>query len=874
MGRNANVLEKNGRDLTLLAANKKLPKPSHRDTLIDQALTSLERKRSVLLLGAEGVGKSAILHGVVHRLLRLDENKKKKRCVFELSTGSSNLFDFYQANMNDKGLLLMGEITLELLQEAQKISGFLQMFDIIKVDPFTSTQVNEIVQERASSLKLDAPSESIERVIELCDQFLSASAGPQQPLLLLDRVKHYATEKTLIQESEDISPAFVEKVFSIYSGLPLLVIDTNKTVKVNDIRNWFRERIIGQEAAIEAIVDSIIMFKAAINDPDKPLGTFLFVGPTGVGKTELAKALAVYLFGSERRLLRFDLSEFSAYSSFKSLIGDPENRNTPARLTDAVQQQPFQVILFDELEKGHTNIWDLLLQILDDGRLSNASGKAVSFRNTFVIATSNVGAKEASRQRIGFGDDKQGSESAEKLREGLEAFFRPEFLNRFQQIVSFHALRREHVERIVRKEITLVLGRRGISARNLAIDLTDELITHVSEQGYDAKYGARALKREIQRQIVMPIATLLTEQKLSPGSILKLDAKQANKDSAAAELITYIRVLNSEQSVAHKQETQPIKGPDNKPQTRASLQSNCKSTRARIKEIRKTLDSKGIYERQEILEKRRLDPNLWSDVATANAIIVELDNLRLVAQQIDHLHDSLTQISELLKPDCSRDTLGHVSKRLTSLNERITTTHRELVLLGTAGKADVLLELSPMGESVEARNVLFKVYQDWAQWRGYSINMLHEPVNALEPILVSIEGEYCNGYLRLENGIHRFRHAESASGTVRVRVVPWVANRCDPKFESRVALKKTGQLNGRIRSRSVLTEPTRLTLQNSATLEVNREIASLCALSWKQRAADVDENIRRYDLEPYLIKDLLTQQTFTTVPTNRCVWRA
>jgi len=249
----------------------------------------------------------------------------------------------------------------------------------------------------------------------------------------------------------------------------------------------------------------------------------------------------------------------------------------------------------------------------------------------------------AGRQRIGFGDDQQGSDSAEKLRDGLEAFFRPEFLNRFQQIVSFHALRREHVERIVRKEITLVLGRRGISARNLAIDLTDDLVIHVSEQGYDAKYGARALKREIQRQIVMPIARILTEQKLSPGSILKLDTKPASNAGTTTELSTYIRVLSSEQSVAHRKEHQPIKGPDNRPQTRASLKKECK-----------------------------VDPNLWSDVAAANSIIVELDSLHSMAQQIDRLHDTLTELSDTLKPDCSRDTLGYVSKGLVNLNEKIT----------------------------------------------------------------------------------------------------------------------------------------------------------------------------------------------------------
>jgi len=185
------------------------------------------------------------------------------------------------------------------------------------------------------------------------------------------------------------------------------------------------------------------------------------------------------------------------------------------------------------------------------------------------------------------------------------------------------------------------------------------------------------------------------------------------------------------------------------------------------------------------------------------------------------------------------------------------------VIIGYDNPHDVIVEISPIGGAYAAqRNALFDVYQNWAQWRNYTLQMLHEPMEDPESIVFSLEGAYCNGYLRLENGTHRFRQQGSSAAAVRVRITPWLATRCQVEFESRTALKQIGQLGGRIRSRTVVKSPSRLVLQNENTLESNREFAARYAQSWFQREADVDENIRRYDEEPFLVKDHLTEQTF------------
>ena len=781
------------------------------------------------------------------------------------SNSPSNLFELYRPRMTEGGLLMIGELTLEALAKAERVGGFMSMFDVVRIDALSTDELRAILQRYAAGLRFGATDATLQRVTELCDQFLPATVGPGQPLRLLERVRHYADEKAAKGEPEPMGPEFVEKVFSIYSGLPRFVVDANSTVRVNDIGRWFHDRVMGQEAAVDAVVESIVLFKAAINDPGRPLGTFLFAGPTGVGKTELAKALATYLFGSERRLLRFDLSEFASYQSYRQLIGDAETGGTSASLVDPVREQPFQVVLFDELEKGHANIQDLLLQILDEGRLTDASGKVVDFRKTFIIATTNVGSEAASRKPAGFGNPGDANDGDARLREGLEAYFRPEFLNRFQRVVPFHALRREDVERIVRKEISLVLARRGIGARELAVEPSDALITRISNEGYDVRYGARALKRQVQRQIVMPIATLLAERNPTPGSMLKLDVRSVNVPESGGA--TSVRVLSTEQSATHAKASRAVRNPSGEPVTRPAMLDALKATRRRIVSIRKALDVDGFGQRLEELEAQRLAPDLWADASHANAVLAELDLADSIARRIEDLHDTLSEISEPFHPDCSRETLVRTIARQRDLMARIEVAQRELVVLGADGRSGAMLELNPLGNGEAPRDRLYEIYRHWAIERGHSITMLREPMSADEPVQFGISGDYCYGYLRRESGIHRFRPRDAAAGTVRVRVAAVVAERCEPVFENRVALKKRGHYGGRVRSRSVVSEPCRLILQNDASLEDNRDLAAWYAASWVRRPVDVDENVRRYDDEPLLVKDLLTGQSF-----NRGDW--
>jgi len=265
----------------------------------------------------------------------------------------------------------------------------------------------------------------------------------------------------------------------------------------------------------------------------------------------------------------------------------------------------------------------------------------------------------------------------------------------------------------------------------------------------------------------------------------------------------------------------------------------------------------------ESLEQQRQDPELWANVESANSIIADLDIHRSAAQRIETLHDRLTDIGEPLTNTCSRHTIKLTDARLQDLTAVTNATYRELVSIGFNDPQDALVQINPMSTAYALhRDTLFSIYKNWSDAQRYTMQILHEPLNNSEPIMFSLKGEYCYGYLKRENGTHRFRHEGLASGAIRVRVTPWLDEHCQPEFESRIALKKTGQLGNRIRSSTVVNKPCRLVLQNEHTLEYNRELAIQYAQSWHQRVPDIDENIRRYDENPFMIKDHLTQQTF------------
>jgi len=305
----------------------------------------------------------------------------------------------------------------------------------------------------------------------------------------------------------------IEEVVAGWTGIPLRKLEETEREKLLKLESALHERVVGQEEAINAIARAIRRARSGLKDPKRPVGAFLFLGPTGVGKTELAKALAEYLFGDEKSLIRFDMSEYMEKFSVSRLIGAPPGYvgyEEGGALTEKVRRRPFSVILFDEIEKAHPDVFNILLQIMDDGRLTDSQGHIVDFRNTIVIMTSNIGGSEivSSKKNLGFVEnetyEQDFSEMKDKVIDEVKKVFRPEFINRVDEIIVFHKLTKQHIEQII--EILLRDIRARLSEREINLVLSPEAKEFLVNVGYDSVYGARPLKRAIQRYIEDPLA--------------------------------------------------------------------------------------------------------------------------------------------------------------------------------------------------------------------------------------------------------------------------------------------------------------------------------------------------------------------------------
>ncbi|MEE0845573.1 MAG: ATP-dependent chaperone ClpB [Eggerthellaceae bacterium] len=356
-------------------------------------------------------------------------------------------------------------------------------------------------------------------------------------------------EKVLNEKQEDgailkeeVSEDEIAEVVSTWTGIPVNKMMQGEMEKLVDLEDKLHERVVGQDEAVKAVAGAIRRNRAGLSDPNRPIGSFLFLGPTGVGKTELAKALAEYLFDTEKAMVRIDMSEYMEKFSVQRLIGAPPGYvgyDEGGQLTEAVRRRPYSVILLDEMEKAHPDVFNVLLQVLDDGRLTDGQGRMVSFKNTIIIMTSNVGSQyirefsaEQGNQSMGkmmeeiaSGDVETGAkrlaELATKVQDALRATFRPEFLNRIDDVITFNGLSIEAMEPIVKLQLKDVHHR--LSDRRVTLDVSDAAMEHLAIDGFDPVYGARPLKRLIQREVVDRIAQKIVEGKLPDRSHVLID---------------------------------------------------------------------------------------------------------------------------------------------------------------------------------------------------------------------------------------------------------------------------------------------------------------------------------------------------------------
>jgi len=341
----------------------------------------------------------------------------------------------------------------------------------------------------------------------------------------------FRSDKALTPEVVDAEQ--IAAVVSRWTGVPVEKMLEGEREKLLQMEVALRSRVVGQDEALEAVSDAVRRARAGLQDPTRPIGSFLFLGPTGVGKTELTKALAEFMFADEHAITRMDMSEYMEKHSVSRLIGAPPGYvgyDEGGALTEAVRRRPYQVVLFDEIEKAHPDVFNVLLQVLDDGRLTDGQGRTVDFRNTLIIMTSNLGAEFLANQE----DGADVEEVRPLVMTTVRGHFRPEFLNRIDEIILFKRLDRSNMSDIVR----IQLGRveKLLADRRMTLALAPEALQWLADKGYDPVYGARPLKRVIQKELVDPIARRLLAGELEDGGVIAVGADDGGLSFGRATL--------------------------------------------------------------------------------------------------------------------------------------------------------------------------------------------------------------------------------------------------------------------------------------------------------------------------------------------------
>ncbi|NIT04352.1 AAA domain-containing protein [Candidatus Saccharibacteria bacterium] len=416
------------------------------------------------------------------------------------------------------------------------LGAAVELSDRYITDRFLPDKAIDLLDETSAKKRLESVGYTSNNKADKISEELTRLKGKSRKTLAeMERIEELTAlkggqvdeQELALENIPEVTAQDVAKTVSKITGIHVEDISTDERKRLMDLEKKLHERIVGQDEAVKAVSSAIRRARAGLKDPNRPVGSFIFLGPTGVGKTELAKALAEALYGDEDSMVRLDMSEYAERHTVSRMIGSPPGYvgyEDAGQLTEAVRRKPFSVVLFDEIEKAHPEVFNILLQILEDGRLTDAHGRTVDFKNTVLIMTSNVGTSAISAKAVGFGEGAK-KKDYEELKEGLlgdlQKSFRPEFLNRIDEIIVFHPLSEKHVRKIA--DILIERSKKLLESQGISLDVTKRARNFLAERGFDPELGARPLKRLIQKEIENPISNGIVSGDYRKGDTVGFD---------------------------------------------------------------------------------------------------------------------------------------------------------------------------------------------------------------------------------------------------------------------------------------------------------------------------------------------------------------
>lgn len=496
---------------------------------------------------------------------------------------SASMLDQVLPAIADGRLVVWCEATpasaARLVQLAPSLRGLLE---IVNLAPLSADETLPLARDLVVTLKktaIEFHSDCAELALDTARQFLGTSGLPGSALLILKLTATRAADT-----GHEIEPRQILETLSQLSGLPISILDTKERIDLNAIHQFFLNSVIGQDEAVKTMVERIAMLKAGLNDPGRPIGVFLFAGPTGTGKTELAKAVATFLFGSADRLIRLDMSEFQTPESIGKILGAANAPLDTESLISRVRKQPFSVLLLDEFEKSHPMIWDLFLQVFDEGRLSDAVGQVTDFRHCLIILTSNLGATAHRTLGLGFAPPADVF-SAEQIMRAVSQTYRPEFQNRLDKVIVFSPLTRAVMRAILKKELAALLDRRGLRDRDWAIEWESSALEFLLMKGFSAEMGARPLKRAIDQYVVAPLAAMIVEKRFPQGEqfvFMRSDGQAIQTDFVDPDADSVVPKVSGQATTAAPPLVEMMLTPAGTPAEIRALDSECAAVEQRM----------------------------------------------------------------------------------------------------------------------------------------------------------------------------------------------------------------------------------------------------------------------------------------------------